>query len=78
MTRVTFPKIGEKHNFTPLITGEVIAAGMQRIPKKVVLIYSTKFESALRRSLRLSKHGNHQRHVFDGDGRQSNDCFPLI
>jgi len=58
MTRVTFPKIGEKHNFTPLITGEVIAAGMQRIPKKVVLIYSTKFESALRRSLRLSKHGS--------------------
>jgi uridine phosphorylase len=55
MPKVTFPKIGEKHNFTPLITAKLIAAGMQRIPKKVIFIYSTTFERKLKASLSLSK-----------------------
>jgi uridine phosphorylase len=53
MAKVTFPKIGEKHNFTPLIAAKHF---MKRnmAPRKVILIYSSSnLPKKLRKFLKL-------------------------
>lgn len=57
MGKVTFPKIGEKHNFIPLIVAEHTLEGKERVPRRAVLIYSAAhFPEKLRKHLSLHKY----------------------
>ncbi len=51
----TFPKIGNKHRFTPLFTPAQGVGRIERIPEKVILIYSRSFEKRLRMDLQLKR-----------------------
>jgi hypothetical protein len=48
MTKVNFPKVGEKYKFEPLFTAKRAMKLQPRIPRKVILIYSNTLERKIR------------------------------
>lgn len=52
---MSFPKIGNKHRFTPLFSAKQIANDWPKLPANVLLIFSRSFEARLKKDLKLKR-----------------------
>src|SRR5271163_961131 len=71
MSEINFPKIGEKHKFTPLYDasyiGKEVRGKIKKIPTKAVFLYSKSFVKVLVKNHKLKKYHQFDR-VINPDG----------